>query len=117
MGLNLLLTFETDGVLFSGAFLIIPLPAIYSLVHVDLDAELCRVVVVGLISGPRLLTNPRAVIPNPGPGIFFVVFSDSNPIIWSPGFVWQLRDDVIILLLALDDHHVRELSLAIQPGI
>lgn len=117
MGLKLLLTFETDGVLSIGTFLIIPLPAVFSTVHVDLDAELCRVVVVGLISGPRLLTNPRAVIPNPGPGIVFVVFSDSNPIIWTAGSVWQLRDYVVILLLALDDHHVRESSLAIQPSI
>lgn len=116
LGLNLLLTFETDGELSIGTFLIIPLPAVFSLVHVDLDAEL-RVVVVGLISGPRLLTNPRAVIPNPGPGIVFVVFSDSNPVIWTAGSVWQLRDYVIILLLALDDHHVCESSLAKKTGI
>lgn len=80
-------TFETDRELFIAAFLIIPLPSVFSVVHVDFDAELCGVVVVGLVKGPRLLTNPRAVISNPGPDIFLVVFSDSNPVIWTAGSV------------------------------
>lgn len=114
---SVLRTFITSSKFSLVAFLIVPLPSVSPCVDVDLHAELCAVVVVGLVLCPRLLTNPCAVVPNPGPSFVHVGFGDSDPIIWTSSSVWQHGDQIIILLLVLDHHQVCVMSQAILSSL
>ena len=110
-------TLVTNRRFLIGAFLIIPLPSVFAIIDVDLHTKLCAVVVVGLVLCPRLVADPRAVVAQPGPGFTLVGFGDSNPIIWTLSSVWQHRDEIVILLLALDDHHVFVIGLAVISSL
>lgn len=112
-----LLTFITNSKFPIGTFFVVPLSSVVSLLHIDLHTKLCAVVVVGLVCRPRLFTDPRAVIPNPGPGFIFLFFSDSNPVIRTPISVWQDWHQIVVLVLVLDDHHVCETFLAPHSGL
>lgn len=99
------------------ALLIVPLaPRVLVVVDVDLHTELSAVVVVGLVGRPRLVTDPRAVVPHPGPGVAYVASGDSNPVVGTPRPVGQQGDQVVVLPLALDGHHVCVVGLAPLPG-
>lgn len=111
------LTLVANGVLQMAAFFVIPLASVNAYIHIDFHTKLCAVVVVGLIFRPRVVANPRAVIPNPGPGIIFVFFSDSNPVIRTLCPVWQDGHHIVILVLVLDDHHVCVIAPAPLPGL
>lgn len=109
------LTFVANGVFPLATFFVIPLASVISSIHIDFHTKLCVFVVVGLIFRPRVVANPRAVIPNPGPGILFVFFRDSNPVIRTVCPVWQDGHHVVILVLVLDDHHVCVIAPAPLP--
>lgn len=110
-------TFVTDRVFFVIAFLIVPLPSVFSCVDIDLHTELRAVVVVRLVCCPWMFTNPRAVIPDPSPSVIHVGFCDSNPVIWTRSLVWQYGDQIVILVLALDHDQVCVMSLTILFGL
>lgn len=106
-----LLTFVTSGIFFICTFLIIPLPTFFH-VCVDLHTKLCAVIVVGLIFCPWVVTNPRAVVSSPGPALILVISCDSNPKVWTAGLAWKHWNQVVVLLLALDNHQVCVFGLA-----
>lgn len=110
------LTFVANSIFGVAAFFIIPLASVISVMHVDFHTKLCVDVVVGLVFRPGVLADPRAVISNPGPGIIFVFFSDSNPVIRTLRSVWQDGHHIVVLLLVLDDHHVCVMDLAPLSG-
>lgn len=110
------LTFVANSVFQMATFFVIPLASVNSYIDIDFHTKLSVVVVVGLVFRPRVVANPRAVIPNPGPGIFFVCFRDSNPVIRTLCPVWQDGHHVVVLVLVLDDHHVCVIALAPLPG-
>lgn len=110
-------TFKTRCKFWFATFLIVPLPSIFSCVSVDLYTKLCCMDIIWFIWCPWIVTNPRAVIPNPNPAFIHMISSDSNPEIWGASFLWQDGDQIIILRLVLDDHHVCEIFLAPLSGL
>ena len=112
------LTLVTNGVLQITALLVVPLPSVFLVVvDVDLHTELGDVVVVGLVGGPRLITDPRAVVPYPSPRVAFLALGDSYPVVGTLRSVGQQRDQVVVLLLALDGHHVSVFFPTPLPGL
>jgi len=111
------LTFVTNWVLQVAALLVVPLAPVLVVVDVDLHAELGAVVVVGLVGGPRPLADPCAVVPHPGPWVALPALGDPDPVVGSARPVGQKGDQVLVLPLALDDHHVRVIFLAPPPGL
>lgn len=79
---------------------------VFPSIHIDFHTKLFVFIVVGLVFRPGVIPNPGAVIANPGPGFIFVASGDSNPVIRTSLFVWQDGHHIVVLFLALDDHHV-----------
>ena len=108
----------TNGVLQITALLVVPLPSVLLVaVDVDLHAELRDVVVVGLVGGPRLITDPGAVVPYPGPRVALLALRDSDPVVRALRSVGQQRDQMVVLLLALDGYHVGVFFPTPLPGL
>ena len=108
----------TNGVLFFTALLVVPLSSVgLVVVNVYLHTELSDVVVVGLVCGPGLITDPGAVVPYPGPRVALLALCDSYPVIRTPRSGGQQRDQMVVLLLALDGHHVSVFFPTPLPGL
>lgn len=97
--------------------LVVPFPSVGSGVNVELHANGPALVVVGLVLRPRLLANPRAVIPDPDPISVLVHSGDPQPVVRTVVLVWQEGNQGGVLVLALDDHHVSVVRLAPLSGL
>lgn len=112
------LSLVTDWVLQIAALLVVPLaPCLRVFVDVELHAKLVAVVVVGLVGGPRPVAFQRAVIPHPGPRVALLALGDPDPVVGGAPPVGQNGDQVLVLRLVLDDHHVRVHFPAPRPGL